>query len=215
MQNRVKPKTSKKRAPARRSGFPRARFVTAAHRPDQLPEDAGREVAIAGRSNGGKSSALNAITGVGSLARVSKTPGRTQQLVVFELEPGKSLIDLPGYGYAAVPESLRAHWGDALPRYFAQRQALAGLIVTMDVRHPLRPGDVDLLDLAYARGLPAHLLLTKADKLGRAAQGKVLAEVARLVGERWGERFAVQLFSSFDGTGVGSARGALRAMLAG
>jgi len=183
-----------------------AAFITAAHRQAQLPPDEGAEVAIAGRSNAGKSSALNAITGKAALARVSKTPGRTQQLVVFELAPGRRLVDLPGYGYAAVPTALREHWGTELRRYFETRASLRGLLMAMDIRHPLRDGDRAMIALAAARGLPVHVLLTKADKLGRGAAGTQLAAVRKALFEMAGGLATVQLFSSPKRIGVDEAR---------
>jgi GTP-binding protein len=186
--------------------WPAATFATAAHRLDQMPPDEGAEVAVVGRSNAGKSSALNAITGKPALARVSKTPGRTQQLVVFDLEPGRRLVDLPGYGYAAVPVTLREHWGTELRRYFETRGALRGLVIAMDIRHPLRDGDRVMIALAAARALPVHVLLTKADKLGRGAAADQLAAVRKGLVEMAGGLATVQLFSSPKRTGVDEAR---------
>lgn len=186
----------------------RAEFVLAAHELHQLPADEGVEVAIAGRSNAGKSTALNALCGRRGLARTSKTPGRTQQLVVFDLAAGRRLIDLPGYGFAQVPEAIRAHWGDLLARYFASRQSLAGLMVVMDIRHPLKPHDHGMLEYARAAALPTHVLLTKADKLGRGARGAALADVKkRLAAE--GFDASLQLFSAPEGLGLDEARAVL------
>ena len=204
-----KPKLAR-RGGARSEGvpWPAAVFVTAAHRLVQMPPDTGVEVAIVGRSNAGKSSALNAITGKPALARVSKTPGRTQQLVVFDLEPdsGRRLIDLPGYGYAAVPVTLREHWGIELRLYFETRTSLRGLVIAMDIRHPMREGDLSMIGLAAARGLPVHVLLTKADKLGRGAASAQLAAVRRGLYEIAGELATVQLFSAPKRDGVEEAR---------
>lgn len=186
--------------------WPAAVFLTAAHRLVQLPPDEGAEVAIVGRSNAGKSSALNAITGKPALARVSKTPGRTQQLVVFDLEPGRRLVDLPGYGYAAVPMALREHWGTELRSYFELRESLRGLVIAMDIRHPMREGDVAMIALAAARGLPVHVLLTKADKLGRGAASAQLAGVRRELESLTAGLASVQLFSSPKRDGVEAAR---------
>jgi GTP-binding protein len=180
----------------------RAVFVAAAHTPNQLPADGGREVAFAGRSNAGKSSALNALCNQNSLARTSKTPGRTQQLVYFEVVALKYLVDLPGYGYAKVPLDLRAHWESFIETYFHQRAALAGLIVVMDIRHPLRDYDRQMLAFADARGLPAHCLLTKADKLGRGQQSQTLAAVRRDLPEQ----ATIQVFSAETKLGVDEAR---------
>ena len=177
-------------------------FAAAAHTPRQLPADSGREVAFAGRSNAGKSSALNALCNQNALARTSKTPGRTQQLVFFEVAPGQQLVDLPGYGYAKVPLELRAHWEKFIHQYFQNRAALSGLIVVMDIRHPLRDYDRQMLSYAAARGLPAHCLLTKADKLGRGQQSQTLAAVKRELPEG----ASVQTFSAETRLGVDQAR---------
>jgi len=179
-----------------------ARFAFAAHNPAQLPADEFREVAFAGRSNAGKSTALNALCHQNSLARTSKTPGRTQQLVYFEVAPARYLVDLPGYGYAKVPEALRAHWQEFINRYFQIRQSLAGLVVVMDVRHPLREYDLQMLEYAKARGLPAHCLLTKSDKLGRGEQSKTLLAVRKQLGDV----ASVQLYSGDSRIGVDEAR---------
>ena len=179
-----------------------ATFLLAAHLPRQLPADEGREVAFAGRSNAGKSSAINAICQRHGLARTSKTPGRTQQLVYFSLPTGGHLVDLPGYGYAEVPLDLREHWKAFIEGYFQSRRALAGLVVVMDSRHPLKPYDRQMLDFAFQRGMPAHVLLTKADKLSRSDQAKVLATVRReLAGKA-----SVQLFSAPGRLGLDEAR---------
>src|SRR5690606_35606239 len=138
----------------------KARYLGSAHTPAQLPLDGGMEVAFAGRSNAGKSSALHALTRQNALARVSKTPGRTQQLVYFEVAPERYLVDLPGYGYAKVPMDLKAHWERFLDKWFQTRQALRGLVVVMDIRHPLKDYDRQMIGYAVARGLPAHALLT-------------------------------------------------------
>lgn len=180
----------------------RAAFLTAAHTPKQLPPDGGREVCFAGRSNAGKSSALNALCNQNALARTSKTPGRTQQLVYFQVEDGRYLVDLPGYGYAKVPLELRAHWEAFIETYFRKRLALAGLIVVMDIRHPLRDFDRQMLAFAAARGLPAHCLLTKADKLGRGQQMQTLAAVRRDLPEN----ATIQVFSAESKLGVDEAR---------
>jgi len=190
----------------------KAEFTVAAHALKQLPADAGVEIACAGRSNAGKSSALNALSGRKDLARVSKTPGRTQQLVVFVLDPERRLIDLPGYGYAKVPENLRAHWGETLGRYFRERNALRGLLIAMDVRRTLSDHDRAMLELAASRGLPVHILLTKADKLGRGQGGAALQAMRAELAES-DPNATVQLFSSTKGTGVDEARAVLAGWL--
>jgi GTP-binding protein len=187
-----------------------AAYMRSVHNPEQLPPDGGREVAIAGRSNAGKSSAINAIVAQHRLARTSKTPGRTQQLVYFDVAPERFLVDLPGYGYAKVPLPLRAHWQGLIDGYFRSRQALVGLVVVMDIRHPLKEFDRLMLDYAAARGLPAHALLTKADKLPRGQQAKALQAVRN---EMRGGRVGVQLFSSTSKLGVDEARAVLAGWL--
>lgn len=181
------------------------RYLKSVHEWHQLPPDDGVEVAIAGRSNAGKSSAINAIADQSGLARTSKTPGRTQQLVYFEVAPGRHLVDLPGYGFAKVPQDLRAHWQKLLERFFHSRQALRGLVVVMDVRHPLREFDQQMLAYGHARGLACHCLLTKADKLPRGQQARALQEVRRALGVAVG----VQLFSAASHQGVDQARAVL------
>jgi GTP-binding protein len=186
--------------------FAAARFALSAHNLKQLPPDQGREVAFAGRSNAGKSSALNALAHQVGLARTSKTPGRTQMLVYFDVAPGKFLVDLPGYGYAKVPEDLRAHWQAFINQYFETRQALAGLVVVMDARHPLKDYDRGMLAYAANRGLPAHALLTKSDKLGRGEQAKTLAAVRKDLAAEFGDSVSAQVFSSESKLGIDEAR---------
>jgi GTP-binding protein len=183
-----------------------AHYLLSAHNTGQLPVDEGFEVAFAGRSNAGKSSALNALAGHNALARVSKTPGRTQQLVFFEVKPQRCLVDLPGYGYAKVPIDLQSHWQAFIDRYFASRQALRGLVVVMDIRHPLKDYDRQMLGYAVQRGLPAHALLTKADKLGRGQQVQTLAAVKKELHAAYGDSVGVQVFSSESKLGVDQAR---------
>ncbi|MBB5875273.1 MULTISPECIES: ribosome biogenesis GTP-binding protein YihA/YsxC [unclassified Xanthomonas] len=185
----------------------RAHYLLSAHNARQLPDDGGWEVAFAGRSNAGKSSALNALTRQNALARVSKTPGRTQQLVFFQVQPERYLVDLPGYGYAKVPQELQAHWQAFIDRYFRTREALRGLVVVMDIRHPLKDYDRQMLGYAAQRGLPAHALLTKADKLGRGQQGQVLQQVRKELTSAFGDTVSVQTFSGETRQGVDEARG--------
>jgi GTP-binding protein len=195
------------------SAYPRVQFLTSANSVAQLPQDQGAEVVIAGRSNAGKSSAINAIAQRKGLARTSKTPGATRLINFFELEPGRRLVDLPGYGFAAVSGSLREHWGALLEGYFAKRQALKGAIVVMDVRHPLTPHDESMLELALGRGIPVHILLTKADKLSRGAAAKTLQGVRRSLTSR--PQVTAQLFSAHSGEGVAAARSAIERLLDG
>ncbi|NUO74818.1 MAG: YihA family ribosome biogenesis GTP-binding protein [Lysobacter sp.] len=186
----------------------RARYLLAAHTPKQLPPDGGFEVAFAGRSNAGKSSALNALCQQNALARVSKTPGRTQQLVFFDIPPStdRYLVDLPGYGYAKVPQDLQAHWQAFIDKYFQTRQALRGLVVVMDIRHPLKDYDRQMLGYAVSRGLPAHALLTKADKFGRGQQTLALQAVRKELFSAYGDTVSVQTFSGESKQGVDEAR---------
>ena len=185
-----------------RLDFRHTRFLTSAAALGGLPADLGREVAFAGRSNAGKSSALNAITGVNGLARVSKTPGRTRLLNVFTLTEAMRLVDLPGYGYAKVPEAERLRWGELLDGYLGSRQSLAGLIQVMDIRHPLTDFDRQMLGVAGELQLPVHVLLSKADKLKRGAAASALQQVRREL-QGWG---TAQLFSAHSGEGVEDAQ---------
>ena len=183
-----------------------AQYLLSAHTTRQLPADGGTEVAFAGRSNAGKSSALNALTHRNGLARVSKTPGRTQQLVFFQVQPDRYLVDLPGYGYAKVPQELQAHWQAFIDQYFRTREALRGLVVVMDIRHPLKDYDRQMLGYAVQRGLPAHALLTKADKLGRGQQAQALQAVKKDLFSSFGDTVGVQTFSAESKQGVEEAR---------
>ena len=189
-----------------------AAFVLAAHRPDQLPADSGAEVAFAGRSNAGKSSAINALTEQGRLARTSSTPGRTQQLVVFALPDGRRLIDLPGYGYAKVPASLRDHWRQAIDTYLRTRACLRGLVLISDIRHALAEFDRQILAFCAASGLPCVVLLSKADKLSRAQARTRQREVDRTIAEQAWHAQTVA-FSATAGGGVAEARAAVMALL--
>jgi GTP-binding protein len=182
--------------------FPETVFLTSAARVEQCPPDEGAEVAFAGRSNAGKSSALNAITGRKDLARTSKTPGRTQLINFFALTDGARLVDLPGYGYAKVPEEIKARWRRLMTRYVETRASLKGLVIVMDARHPLTDFDAQMLGWARAQGLTAHVLLTKADKLSRGAAGATLKQVRGHLGAE----ASAQLFSAVEKTGVDEAR---------
>jgi GTP-binding protein len=188
-----------------------ARFLKSAVAPATFGDDSGFEVAISGRSNSGKSSALNAIVRQKDLARTSRTPGRTQAVNLFELEPGRRFVDLPGYGHANVPARVRAEWAQLIDGYFAERSSLRGLFIIVDARRGFGQSDEAMLAYATVRRLPSHVLLTKADKLGRNEARQALA-VAR---QTLGERATVQLFSAESGEGVDAARAALEALLAG
>jgi len=174
-----------------------ASYSISAHRLSQLPGDTGIEIAFAGRSNAGKSSAINALTEQKSLARTSKTPGRTQQIVVFDIGTDRRIADLPGYGYAKVPAKLRAHWQHVLQRYFATRQCLRGVVLVMDIRHPLRPFDRQMIEWCRLSGISCHVLLTKSDKLKRGAAKTVLLQVD----QQLPEGATAQLFSASKGQG--------------
>ena len=185
------------------------RFLKSASRPGDFPADEGREVAVVGRSNSGKSTAINRIVGQAKLARVSKTPGRTQLINFFELAPGCRLVDLPGYGFARVPAAMRDHWRSLIEAYFAGRRSLVGLIVTVDIRRGLKDLDWNMIEWARELDLPLLLLLTKADKLSRGAGQKQRLAIAREVGDGVG----LELFSSIQGTGVEPGRRQLMSWL--
>jgi GTP-binding protein len=176
-----------------------ATYVLNAHELKQLPADQGIEVAIAGRSNAGKSSSINALTDQKSLARTSKTPGRTQQIVIFELDENRRIADLPGYGYAKVPLKLKAHWQNVMARYFKTRKCLRGVVLVMDIRHPMREFDQQMLGWCEAAGIPCHILLTKADKLKRGPAQSTLLKVRRDLPDI----ATAQVFSSTSKEGLG------------
>lgn len=188
------------------------KFLLAAHDGRQLPPDEGAEVAFAGRSNAGKSSALNALVNRRALARTSRTPGRTQQLVVFEIDDTHRLVDLPGYGYAKAPRALRQHWGKTIERYLRERQSLRALILIMDIRHPLKDIDCQLLGFCTEIGLPCLCLLTKADKLSRNQAQATLAKARRDI-DAAGWQAELQLFSASKKSGVEEVRAKLVTML--
>jgi GTP-binding protein len=183
-----------------------ANFVMSAAQLTQLPADSGREVAFAGRSNAGKSSAINRLCGQKTLARTSKTPGRTQLINFFQLDEQRHLVDLPGYGYAKVAEDIKRRWQQTMEAYLSTRQSLSGLILLMDVRHPLKEVDLQLLHWCWEVGMPVHVLLTKADKLKRGAAQNALLQVQRTLKAQAPEGLcSVQLFSSLKGTGMAEA----------
>jgi GTP-binding protein len=192
--------------------FQIARFETSAARLQECPTDSAVEVAFAGRSNAGKSSAINAITGQNRLARISKTPGRTQLINFFALNPGSYLVDLPGYGYAKVPLSVKEKWQKELEAYLRRRQQLAGLVLLSDIRHPLKDFDRMMIEWASQSELPLLLLLTKADKLKRGAASNALLKVRK---ELQAYRdLNVILFSSVNHQGLDAARKHLSGWLA-
>ncbi|MGL5742462.1 MAG: ribosome biogenesis GTP-binding protein YihA/YsxC [Legionella sp.] len=159
--------------------YSKAVFLKSAARVSQLPEDSGYEVAFAGRSNAGKSSALNCLTGIKNLARTSKTPGRTQLINLFTLDEERRLVDLPGYGYAKVALKVKMDWQENLAHYLEVRRSLKGLILLMDIRHPLKDLDIMMVDWALNRELPVHILLTKADKLSRSEVKNTVLKVRK------------------------------------
>ncbi len=188
-------------------------FLTSAARLSQCPPEAGPEIAFAGRSNAGKSSVLNRLTGSRRTARVSKQPGRTQLLNFFEVNDGSGrLVDLPGYGYARAQKAAQASWQKSVNDYLSHREALAGVVLVMDIRHPLQPFDQELLAWAHPSEMPLRILLNKADKLKRGAQGKVLARVRSAVADQ--PLTTVQVFSATSGQGLQELLATLRGWLA-
>ena len=193
--------------------FQNATFFISAHHLRDLPPASGIEVAFAGRSNAGKSSALNTLANHNRLAFVSKQPGRTQLINFFTLGNDRHLVDLPGYGYAKVPESMRTHWQNVLARYLSERTSLGGLVLVMDSRHPLQPLDRQMLNWFCVNGKPVHVLLTKSDKLSRGEAGLTLASVRKELLAVWGKNVSVQLFSSSKKIGVEEAEKIIGAWL--
>lgn len=195
----------------------KAKFLTSANHINELPEDDGLEIAFAGRSNAGKSSAINSLSRQNRLAYVSKQPGRTQLVNFFEIEERKYLVDLPGYGYAKVPESMRKHWQKTLPTYLQQRQSLVGLVIVMDIRNPLTALDINMLDWFAPRQKPIHVLLTKCDKLSKDKQNKTLFSVQKELENQWSTFYqtpcTAQLFSSLKKIGLEKADGVLETWL--
>ncbi|WP_439290853.1 ribosome biogenesis GTP-binding protein YihA/YsxC [Lonepinella koalarum] len=176
-------------------------FLTSAANITQLPEDTGIEIAFAGRSNAGKSTALNALTNQKNLARTSKTPGRTQLINLFEVEPQCKLVDLPGYGYAAVPEQMKLQWQKSLSEYLQKRECLQGVVILMDIRHPLKDLDQQMIEWAVASALPVLLLLTKADKLSQSARSKTVKMVREAILPFQGD-VQVEPFSALNKIGI-------------
>lgn len=181
--------------------YTKAVFLKSAARVVQLPEDSGYEVAFAGRSNAGKSSALNCLTGIKGLARTSKTPGRTQLINLFSLDAERRLVDLPGYGYAKVALQVKMDWQKNLAHYLEVRKSLKGLVLLMDVRHPLKDLDKMMVDWALDRELPVHILLTKADKLSRSDVKNALLQVRKFY-DLATHLLSVQSFSALKKEGV-------------
>ena len=192
--------------------YPSLRFLTSAAEPHQLAPDTGREVAFAGRSNSGKSTAINAVTQRSGLARVSRTPGRTQLVNFFELAAGQRLVDLPGYGFAKVPEKVRLHWLALMEHYFNARESLIGLMLIVDSRRGLSAQDAAMLEWVLSRRRAAHVLLTKADKLNRRESQRVLKDTAAACGDT---TVTAQLFSAHAKEGIDEARLVMQGWLEG
>ena len=191
------------------SHYPLASFIKSANAPAGFVPDEGAEVAFAGRSNAGKSSAINVLVNRRQFARTSKTPGRTQLINFFALRDGARIVDLPGYGFARVSEKMRDHWADLIADYFETRASLRGLFLIVDIRRGLNEFDRQMLAFAESVALPVHVLLTKSDKLKRGQAAKALLEVRRELGEL----ATVQQFSALSRQGEGQARDKLEEFL--
>jgi len=191
------------------SNYPEARFIKSANAGSQFPPDTGIEVAVAGRSNAGKSSAINVIVNRRQFARTSKTPGRTQLVNFFHLRDDRRLVDLPGYGFARVSDSKRRHWGELLSSYFQVRESLKGLLMIVDIRRQLTDYDRRMMAFAEEVDVPVHILLTKADKLKRGQAATALLTVQKELGDR----ATVQQFSALKKSGENEAREVLESFL--
>ena len=191
------------------SQYPESRFLTSANALDQFVPDEGVEVAVAGRSNSGKSSAINVIVNRRQFARTSKTPGRTQLINFFSLRDEQRLVDLPGYGFARVSDAMREHWGELLSGYFQSRKSLKGLLLIVDIRRQLKDYDRQMIAFAEEVDLPIHILLTKADKLKKGQAATALLEVRKELDAR----ATVQQFSALSRQGENEARGVLQQFL--
>ena len=181
--------------------FQKAHFITSAPSIKQCPDDTGAEVAFAGRSNAGKSSALNTLAQQNKLARTSKTPGRTQLINFFEIQAGIRIVDLPGYGFAKVPDRMKREWQKNMSEYLEERQSLKALVLVMDIRHPLSEFDVMMCDWANDVQMPVHILLTKSDKLKRGPAQSTRLQVQKSL-QHMGDLLSVQTFSSLKKEGV-------------
>lgn len=189
--------------------FRRTTFVTSAPDISKLPNDVGAEIAIIGRSNSGKSSSINAICDQKTLAKTSRTPGRTRLINLFKVNEGIYLVDLPGYGYAQVPEQMKRQWQKAMTDYLQQRKCLCGLVVTMDIRTPLRDHDRMIIDWSIAANLPCLILLTKADKFGVNKRKEMVGEVKTQLSE-FGGNFTIIAFSALSKIGIDETRNVLK-----
>ncbi len=181
--------------------FTNTQFLTSAYKVSQLPDDVGLEIAIAGRSNAGKSTTLNTLVGNKKLAKVSKTPGRTQLLNCFDLGDDRRLVDLPGYGYAKVPKKVKAHWQHEINLYLQQRKSLIGVVIVMDIRHPLKEFDQQFLHWADQSGLYSHVLLNKSDKFKAGKAKSVMLEVRKKM-QTISRTSTIQMFSGLKKEGV-------------
>ncbi|SFG97560.1 ribosome biogenesis GTP-binding protein YihA/YsxC [Neptunomonas qingdaonensis] len=180
-----------------------ARFLISADKLSQCPDDSGAEVAFAGRSNAGKSSAINALTNNSKLARTSKTPGRTQLINFFDLNiEGLRLVDLPGYGYAKVPIAMKEHWQKHLDQYLQQRASLKGVVLVMDIRHPMKEFDLMMVEWCQSTHVPLHVLLTKADKLKRGPAQSTVLSLRKELTALLGDKVTIQSFSALKRTGI-------------
>jgi len=191
------------------SQYPEAQFIKSANALNQFVPDDGSEVAVAGRSNAGKSSAINVIVNRRQFARTSKTPGRTQLVNFFSLQEGRRLVDLPGYGFARVSDAMRRHWGELLSQYFKSRESLNGLLLIVDIRRQLTDYDRQMMAFTDEAQLPIHILLTKADKLKRGQMATAVLQVKKEVGDR----ATVQAFSALNRQGEDEARAMLEKFL--
>ena len=189
--------------------FRKTKFVTSAPDISKLPEDLGAEIAIIGRSNSGKSSSINAICDQKNLAKTSRTPGRTRLINLFTVADKKYLVDLPGYGYAQVPENMKRQWQKSMTDYLQQRKSLCGIVVTMDIRTPLRDHDRMIIDWSIASNLPALILLTKADKFGINKRREMVGEVRTALSE-FGGNFKIIAFSALKKIGIDETREVLK-----
>lgn len=183
------------------SEYHQCQFLLSASRLSEAPPDEGREIAFAGRSNAGKSSAINTLTGQKNLARISKTPGRTQLLNFFTIDEQRKFVDLPGYGYAKVPIAVKKQWQNMLENYLTKRRSLCGIVLVMDIRHPLTDFDQQMITWCEQAQLPLHILLTKADKMNYGPAKNILLKVAKDIQGK-NSRFTLQLFSALKNTGI-------------
>lgn len=192
--------------------YQQTHFILGSPDARRAPADTGAEVAFAGRSNAGKSSALNIITGQRSLARISKAPGRTREINFFQVADDRRLVDLPGYGYAKVSKSMRGDWQRHIAHYLETRQSLSGIVLLMDIRHPLKDQDRQVLDWCRAAGLPTHILLTKSDKLKRGPASAALLKTQQQLATLYADA-TIQLFSAHTRAGAETVQAVLNQWL--